>query len=139
MKKSLLVVELLLTTVLGAGCVVIDVEEEYSREPTKVVPRETTVQEIDAVGRLGFEDNRHHGFKRIAERSNLSDAVQVHLVEVAFEKLGFEDSRMDVMLTLVANPCFSPAGEVALLERIDRFGFEDNRRRVLEAIDKRKS
>jgi hypothetical protein len=139
MKKQLVVVGLLLTTVLGAGCVVIDVEEEYSREPTTVVPRETTVQEIDAVGRLGFEDNRYHAFKRIAERSNLSDAVQVHLVEAAFEKLGFEDSRMDVMLTLVANPCFSSAGEAALLERIDRLGFEDNRQRILEAIAKRKS
>lgn len=139
MRRPLLIVGLLLTTVMGTGCVVIDVEEGYSREPATVEARETTVQEIDAIGRLGFEDDRCRGFKHVAERSGLSDAVQVHLIEAAFTKLGFEDSKMDVLLTLVANPCFSPAGQTALLERVDGLGFEDSKRKVLEAIDKKKA
>ncbi len=139
MKRHLLIAGLLLMTVAGAGCIVIDVEEGYSCEPATVESRETTVQEIDAIGRLGFEDDRHRGFKRIAERSDLSDDVQVHLIEATFEKLGFEVSRTDVLLALVNNPCFSSAGETALLERLDRLGFEDSKRRILEAINKAKA
>ncbi len=139
MRRHLLIVEMLLMAVIGAGCIVIDVDKDRSCQPATVEPMETTVQEIDAVGRLGFENDRHDSLKRIARRPGLTDAVQVHLIEAVFSTLGFENDKTDVLLTLVGNPCFSPAAEAALLERIDRLGFENDRERILRAIDKRKA
>lgn len=139
MRRHLLIVGLLLMAGMGTGCIMVHVEKARSCRPATVEPAETTVQEIDAVGRLGFENDRHHAYRRIASRPGLSDAVQIHLIETVFSNLGFENDKTDVLLTLAGNPCFSPAAEAALLERIDRLGFENDRERILKAIDERKA
>jgi len=139
MRRHLLTVGLLLMTVMGTGCIVVHVEKDHSCKPAVVEPVETTVQEIDAVSQLGFENDRHHAYKRIASRPGLGDAVQIHLIEAVFSNLGFENDKTDVLLTLVGNPCFSPAAEAVLLERIARLGFENDRERILKAIDRRKA
>jgi hypothetical protein len=139
MKRFLLIVGLLLMAAGATGCVVIDVEKVHSCQPATSEPAETTIREIDAVGRLGFDHDRQRGFKRIAARRGLADAAQVHLVEAVFERLQFEHAKTDVQLALVANPSFGPAGQDALLERVDRLAFEHNKRKILEAIGERKA
>lgn len=140
MNKHLLIVGLLLMVVAGAGCVVIDVEKVRTCKPAAAAePAETTIREIDAVGQMSFDHDRQSGYKRIAQREGLGEAAQVHLVEAVFDRLQFEHAKMDVLLSLVANPSFGSAGESAVLERVGRLSFEHNKRKVLDAIGDRKA
>ena len=68
MRRHLLIVGLLLMTGMGTGCIMVHVEKARSCIPATVEPAETTVQEIDAVGRLGFENDRERILKAIDER-----------------------------------------------------------------------
>jgi len=137
MKTWLLIVGLALVTVLANGCIVIDTEKtETSWSSTE--PEDVTIREIDAVGRLSLEDNQREGYKRIAQRHNLSGGAQVHLVEAVFEHLSLEDSKVDVLLTLVHNRCFSPEAKGAILDRLDKLALEDSRREILSAMSRRR-
>jgi hypothetical protein len=137
MKTWLLIVGLALVMVLANGCIVIDTEKtETSWSPTE--PEDVTIREIDAVGKLSLEDNQREGYKRIAQRHNLSSGAQVHLVEAVFEHLSLEDSKVDVLLALVHNRCFSPEAKGAILDRLDRLALEDSRREILSAMNKRR-
>ncbi len=139
MKRNLLLVGLVLALVGLPGCIVVCTDEVKSYEPSVVEPEDVAIREIDAVGKLAFEDDRQHGYRQIARRASLADGAQVYLIEAVFKRLAFEDAKVDVLLTLVRNPAFSVAAEAALLDRLDRLAFEDNRRKVLDAIDKRKA
>ena len=129
MRKTLAVLALLLAGICAPGCIYVHTETEYASESP-----DTTTAEIDAIGKLSFERSRESGYKRIAQRSNLSDAIQVRLVNVATSRLSFERSRVKVLLTLIENPCFSAAGKAAVLERLQRLSFERSKVKVLEAI-----
>ncbi|MBM4029044.1 MAG: hypothetical protein FJ280_27150 [Planctomycetes bacterium] len=135
MKDKWLSAALVLMTLGVGGCVVIDAKTE---EPCPLSePDEVTIREIEAVGKLTFDNDRCRGYKNIAERPGLGDRAQVHLVEAAFKRLTFENAKVDVLLTLVHNPCFSPAAKAALLDRLDRLTFESNKRTILEALNKK--
>jgi hypothetical protein len=138
MRKWLLIAGLALMMTWLSGCIVIDTEKTDSSWRSDVVePEDVTIREIDAVGKLSLEDNRHEAYKRIAHRHGLSTGAQVHLVEVVFEHLSFEDAKVDVLLTLVRNRCFRSEAKGALLDRLGGLALEDNRREILDAMSKK--
>ena len=137
MKTWLCVVGLGLVMALANGCIVIDTERTVT-SASSTEPEDVTIREIDAVGKLSLENNRREGYKRIAQRHNLSSGAQVHLVETVFENLSLENSKVDVLLALVRNRCFSPDAKGAILDRLDGLALEDNRREVLSAMSRRR-
>ncbi len=116
------------------GCVVIDVEE--TSNPTSI-SKDDTMVEIDAVGKLSFENGRLEGYKKIAEREDLSANAQAYLVEAVYKKLSFENSKEDVLLALINNPSFCSAGKRAILDDLDKLAFENTKQRILNAITER--
>jgi hypothetical protein len=136
MRTCALLAVLVLATGWTGGCLVIHSEKTSSPKSQSVEPEDVTIREIDAVGKLAFDNNRREAYKGIAGRPGLTDGAQVHLVEAALGCLAFEDAKVDVLRTLIHNPCFSPAAKAAVLERLDRLAFEDSRRKILDAISK---
>ncbi len=96
-----------------------------------------TIEEINAAGKLSFDTHRRDAYMRIAKRPELSDAAQVHLVKAVFKNLSFEHFKRDVLMALISNPCFSPAGRQAILTQLDRLFFEPTKTEILEAISRR--
>ena len=140
MKKSLLVVGLFLSAVCLGGCLVIVSEERKGPErPPVCLPADETIAEIDAVGKLSFDQNRQEGYKRIAEREGLSEGAQVYLVEAILDKLSFDNAKEDLLLTLINNPSFSSAGKQAILEGLDKLAFENTKQKILKAISERET
>jgi len=140
MRNVMLVCGLVLAAIWMQGCVVINTEEErVPSRPTTTQPGDVTIREIDAVAKLSFDNNRQAGYQSIAQREGLSDHAQVHLVEAVFKHLSFENMKVDVLMTLIKNPCFSPAAKGAILERLDRLSFENHKTRILEAINRRQA
>jgi len=137
MKRQLLIAGLVSVAAWVNGCIVIHTEEEPCR-PVVVEPGDATIREIDAVSRLSFDHDRQEGYERIARRDGLSDGAQVYLIEAVLKHLSFSNAQVSVLLTLVDNPCFSAAGEAALLDRLDRLAFEHEKRKILDAVSARK-
>jgi hypothetical protein len=140
MNKGMLTCGLVLVALWAQGCISIHSEEETvpSRAPTRG-PQDVTIREIDAVAKLSFENNRADSYKNIARRDALSDRAQAHLVAEVFKRLSFENHKVDVLMALIDNPCFSPAGKAAILDRLDRLSFENHRAAVLRAMNKRQA
>lgn len=137
MRICALLAVLVLATGWTGGCLVIHSEKTHAPRSESVEPEDVTIREIDAVGKLAFDNNRRDAYQGIAERPGLSDGAQVHLVEAALGCLAFENSKVDVLQALIHNPCFSPAAKAAVLERLDRLAFEHNRRKILDAMSAR--
>ena len=53
-----------------------------------------TIAEIDAAARLSFDDPKKESLGRVAQRTTLAPAVQVHLVNVLYRSLAFDDSKV---------------------------------------------
>ncbi len=135
MRKGLLVFGWALVALWAQGCIVICTEEDVSCRSEAVGPQTVTIREIDAVGKLAFDKDRRERYEQIARREGLSERAQIHLVEAVFKRLAFEDAKVDVLLTLVGNPSFTPGAEVVLLDRLDRLAFEHHKRAILDALD----
>lgn len=139
MRKSLLAIGLFVSAICAGGCfVVVNEETREPRERTRL-PVDQTIAEIDAVSNLSFESDRKQGYKRIAQRQGLSAEAQVHLVETALGKLAFDSAKEEVLLTLIENPDFCHAAEQAILEDLNKLAFENSKKKILEAISKRKA
>lgn len=138
MTRNLLVASLVVVAAGMSGCLVIHTEDEPCRPVVVVEPDDATIREIDAVGRLTFDHDRKSGYDRIARRQGLGDGAQVYLIEAVFKHLSFENAKVDVLLTLVRNPSFNSAAEAALLDRLDRLAFENDKRKILDAVSARK-
>jgi hypothetical protein len=139
MKKSLLAIGLFVSAVCAAGCVVVVNEETREPRERTRLPADQSIAEIDAVSKLAFESDRKQGYKRIAQRQGLSAKAQVHLVETALGKLAFDSGKEEVLLTLIENPGFCHAAEQAILEDLNRLAFESSKKKILEAISRRKA
>jgi len=140
MKKSFLAVGLLVLWISLQGCVVVvDEEQRHSREPRRHLPADGTIAEIDAVGKLVLDSHKRDGYERIAGRDNLGPEAQIHLVKAVFDNLALESSKENVLLTLIHNPSFCPAGERAILQRLDKLALESDKRNILNAISERKN
>ena len=92
------------------------------------------IREIDTAGQLAFDNNKAAILTSIAQREDLSPAAQVHLVDVTFKHLSFENMKVDVLLALIENPNFSTDARSAILGRLDRLAFETNKIKILEAL-----
>jgi len=128
------VVVLVASAVCLTGCVIISADEEVVR-----VGDDPTIAEVKAISKLSFDGDRERAYKRIAAREGLSEAAQVHLVKEALDNLSFEAAKEDVVWTLIRNPGFSSAAENAILERLDKFSFENSKNKILEAINQRRT
>ena len=134
MSKMLLAIGLVLVAACATGCIVIHTDEEVAHRPRAAGPADVTIREIDAAGKLAFDGDREAAFKKIAQREGLSEQAQFHLIDAAFKRLSFENAKVDVLLALAGNPRFSPAAKGTLLDRLDRLAFEDDKRKMLEAL-----
>lgn len=134
MKKTLLLIALFMTVVCLQGCVVIDVEETST--PVNAA-KDDMMMEIDAVENLSFEGGRLEAYKKIAEREGLDANTQTYLIDAVFEKLNFENSKEDVLLTLINNPSFCSAGKRAILDNLNELAFENTKQNILNAISER--
>ncbi len=140
MKKGFLAIGLLvIATCLQSCVVVIDDQEKHSRESRRHTPPDQTIAEIDAAGKLILESDKRDAYKIIAGRDYLSPEAQIHIVKAVFNKLVLESSKEDVLLTLIKNPSFCPAGEQTILNRLDKLALESDKRNILNAISQRKS
>lgn len=134
MKRIVAIVALVLAVVVLNGCIVI-VREETVPPCIEYPPADETIEEIDAIGKLSFDSDRHSAYERIAAREGLSESSQAYLVEAVFENLSFESAKVDVLLMLIENPSFSPVGRTAILSQLDRLSFESNKRKIIEAMN----
>jgi len=140
MRKVMLTCGLVLAAIWMQGCIVVHTEEErVPSSPRAAEPGDVTIREIDAVAKLSFDNNRQTVYNEIAQRDGLSDRAQVHLVDAVFKHLSFENMKVDVLLTLIKNPCFSPAAKAAILDRLDRLSFENHRTTILQAMNRRQA
>lgn len=140
MKKSFLAVGVFVLSICLQGClVIVDEEQEHSRGPTRHLPQDGTIAEIDAIGKLALESHKRDAYGKIAGRDPLGPEAQIHLVKAVFDNLALESSKEDVLLTLIHNPSFCPAGERAILDRLDMLALESDKRNILNAISRRKT
>jgi hypothetical protein len=118
------------------GCVIVSEEDTpvVTRPPS---PEAATLAEIDAAGKLSFDNSRGDALKSIARRPTLSPNAQVYLVETVFRRLSFENSRMSVFKTLIENEAFSNAAKQRLLGNISKLSFDSDRAALLRMISER--
>lgn len=138
---------LLIALSLAAGCVVHvgssspKIQREVITKEVVVVPAGTedsgNIAEIDAAAQLSFDPARSGALKKVAQRPNLSPAVQVHLVNVTLKRVDFDPNKVEILQTLIANPCFSGSAKETILKQLNALSFEPNRAAILEAIQKR--
>jgi hypothetical protein len=140
MNRNLVFAGLLGIAICLGGCLVIVSEETNQPDPSeRYSHNDAVVAEIDAVGKLAFDSDREEGYKRIAARKGLSAPEQIHLVESVFDRLSFDNAKVEVLLALIANPGFSRAAERRILEKLDNLAFANSKKRILKAISDRKS
>jgi len=139
MRKNVLAIALCVSAVWAGGCVVVVDEETRESREHEHFSADPTIAEIDAVGKLSFESDREQGYKRVAQRQDLSAHAQVHLVEATLGKLAFDNAKEGVLLALIENPGFCDAAERTILEKLDKLAFENSKKKILEAISKRKA
>jgi hypothetical protein len=139
MNKNLLTFGFFVLAMSMSGCFVI--VDDQTREPDRPAPHfpDDAIAEIDAVGKLPFDNDREQAYKRVAARRGLSPESQVHLVEAVLSRLSFDNARESVLLTLIANPDFSSAAERMILDKLDKLAFANSRNRILKAISDRKN
>ncbi len=135
MRKSLIVVGLAVSVLFTGGCIFVHSDETHDHGRFSA---DSTIAEIDAIGKLSFDSERKKGYERIAEREGLSPEAQVYLVEAALRRLSFDNAKEQLLLTLIENPGFCSAAEREILERIDALAFESSKQKVLKAISDRK-
>lgn len=125
------------------GCVVAIGSGSHSSpapQPTIIITDSAdaaTVAEIDAAGQLNFDNARAHALTQIAERGALSVPVQVHLVNVAYRSLDFENNKAAVLSKIIARPDFCDATRQAIVSQLNKLSFDNNRQLILQQINDR--
>lgn len=102
-----------------------------------VIDDGATIAEIDAARELSFSSDRAEHLGKIARRPNLGPAAQAYLVDSAHDALSFEDQKVTVLTTLIKNPTFCAEAKSRLLDRLDELKFNNNRKSILSALDRR--
>lgn len=123
------------------GCVIAIGTGRESTSPPPVIVTDSadaaTVAEIDAAARLHMDDDKAAVLAQIAERTGLSTTVQVHLVNVAYRSLSFDDNKTRVLAKIVARPDFNDATRHAVVSQLQKLSFDSNRQQVLRQINER--
>ena len=140
MEKKLLLANLIILIICMQGCIVVVDDDQCSQEPQDYsIAPDKTIIEIDAIGKLAFDNSRRDGFKRIAQREDLSPEAQVHLVKATFKYLSFENSKKEILLTLINNPNFCSDAEIEILNSLDKLAFNNSKEEILKAINNTKT
>jgi hypothetical protein len=141
MKRMLVWSLVAVTGILLSGCIYVGVERKVGSPEVVVVPQGTadsaTFAEIDAAGKLDFENSRASALITIAGRTNLSCSAQVHLQDTAFRRMSFENQKMDVLRTLIRNSSFCNPAKQNLLVNLNKLSFDNNRAEILRLINER--
>lgn len=144
--RALNLLGLLLTGLLLSGCVVAIGSGRHenppppSPVPTVVVTDSAdaaTIAEIDAARQLNFDNARAQALGQIAERKVLSVPVQVHLINVTYRSLAFENNKVPILSKLIARPDFCDATRQAIVSQLNRLSFDNNRQKLLSEINER--
>lgn len=98
---------------------------------------ELVFAEIDAAGRLFSDSDKAGVYKGIAERPGLSSKAQAYLVKESCRHIFSDSSKEEVMIVLIANPCFDDAGKRAVLGNLKHLFSDSRKRRVLDAMNER--
>lgn len=140
MKKVSLTIGLIVFAACLQSCVVVvDENQEHSQKTQIHKTSDNTIAEIDAASKLVLESHKREAYKNIAKRDCLKPDAQIHLIKAVFDRLALESSKEDVLLTLIKNPGLCPAGEKAILKRLDKLALESDKRNILNAINNRKT
>jgi hypothetical protein len=99
--------------------------------------RSVTTDEIDAGGGLHFESSRVEILQSIAGRRHLTPIEQQHLVCVTMNRLQFDDSREQVLNTLIDNPDFSQYAKSEILQNVSKLKFDSVRTQVMKRMENR--
>jgi hypothetical protein len=135
---------LLLISLGLSGCVVAigsGKHENPPPPPPAVVVTDSadtaTIAEIDAARQLNFDNARTAALAQIAERSALAVPVQVHLINVTYRHLDFENSKVLVLTKMIARPDFCDATRHAIVSQLNKLSFDTNRQLILQQINER--
>lgn len=123
------------------GCIIIaDCDSCKSkpdcRPPAFVVRHEPLTAEIDAACSLISETSKFQLFAAFATRPNLSEGAQVYLVRKTADCFISESNKLDILLALINNPAFSPAGKNEILAKLNMFISESNKQTILDEFNK---
>jgi hypothetical protein len=102
-----------------------------------VDPREytVTIDEINAVMQLGFDNTRADQLKKIASRRGLTPAEQEYVACNALHRLGFDNMKVDVLKALIVNPDFSYRAKGKILRHLNAIAFDNMRLDVMHAME----
>jgi hypothetical protein len=124
-----------------SGCVISVGSRVGTTSPPPIVvgdpAQAATIAEIDAAGQLNMDNSRAHSLTQIAERANLSQAVQIHLVNTAYQRLSFDNNRVHVLLKIIERPDFSDATRHAIATQLEKIQMQSNRATILDRINQR--
>ena len=147
MKTTLRYVALLILCGAFSGCVDVSIGSRRVMPPPAPVvvspaiqlsPADAaTVAEIDAAARLEFESARVQSLNAIAQRTTLGPIAQVHLINATYRVLSFDNNKVAVLRTVIANPSFSDSARQAIVSQLGRLSFDSNRQTLLREIDRR--
>lgn len=106
MKKTILVVGLLILLVELSGCIAIVGNEGGfpNVECAKRLQCQATIAEIDAAGKLTSEPAKVEGYKLIAQRPGLRGPERVHLIEAVDKDSISSSAKEEILLALLRNP-----------------------------------
>lgn len=93
--------------------------------------------EIDAAARLSFESARKDALIQLAQRPALSPAVQVHLINITYRALSFDNNKVELLRAVIANPAFCDAARQAIVTQLDHISFDSNRQEILRRLNQR--
>ena len=141
------VLGLFATSLALCGCVVSIGGRNHPSPPSPPPPpvvitdpgQAATVAEIDAAAQLNMDSARSETLAQIAQRPALSPPVQVHLVNVAYHCLSFENSKVHVLSRVIARPDFCDGARQAIVTQLNTLGFDSNRQSLLKQINSRMS
>ena len=106
------------------------------KPPAFVVQREAMMAEIDAACSLISETDKFQLFAAFVSRPHLSDSAQVYLVRKTADCFISESNKLDILLALISNLAFSPAGKNEILSKLNMFISESHKRTILDEFNK---
>jgi hypothetical protein len=138
--KTLCILGAVAVTVL-TGCVGIAIGRRGVPPPPAVesTAAAATIAEIDAAARLSFDNQKLQCLKQIAQRRELPPVAQVHLVNVGYSCLAFDNQKVDLLRAVIANPDFSDSARHAVVSQLDKLSFDNQQAEILRLINQRVS
>jgi hypothetical protein len=135
----------LLAVAALSGCVGISIGNRESKSaPSQgmvIVASEpgdqATLAEIDAAAGLTMDQARREALEAIARRPALSTASQVHLANVAYKRLDFDQSKLAVLQALIQNRSFCPSAKQTIVAQLSKFSQDRDRQAILAAVNQR--